>query len=786
MMADQDIVKNNIEKDYPSQSARGAGATMPVLRLVLIDDSPEDRDIIRRYLLRNAEVQFLFDEAETAAQGIAVCQQGERRPDCVFLDLHLPDMDGVDVLGALKGGDGKMPFPVLVLTGAEGTAYEGRTALELGAQDFLSKNWLTPESLSRALHNALERFRLMERLQESETRFRHLADAMPQMVWITDDDGQASYFNRRWYDYTGLAPSQTLGRGWLQTIHEDDRERCLEAWHNAVKSRQPYELEVRERRADGEYRWFLARALNVEGRIWYGTNTDIEGRRRQAESLAQAHRQLEESYAILDTLLKSSPIGLAFVDPQFRFVRVNERLAATNGVPLAAHAGRTVAEVVPNLWPTLEPLYRQAVSGRPVVNFELSGEVPPTPGQTHHWLCSYYPVQTEERVIGIGVVVVEITAQKRTTELLQEADRRKDEFLAILAHELRNPLAPLRTGLEILKRAGTDPAVNENIREMMERSLAQAVRLVDDLLDISRINSGKLQLRTARIELGEIVKTAVDLSRPSIEEKRHSFSAELPAESLALDGDLARLAQVIANLLNNAAKYSPEGGQVRLSAARVGAEVCIRVADEGVGIATNDLPRVFDMFAQVESSLDNSQGGLGIGLALAKQLVQMHGGRIEARSEGVGKGSEFVVYLPVVVTQPVRAAAAEGARLGAGAGRRILIADDNRASTDSMAMLLEFDGHEVVKAYNGAEALSLAETFRPEVVLLDIGMPKLNGHEVAQRLRATAWGKTIVLVAMSGWGQEQDQQRSRDSGFDHHLIKPVHPAELARLLASDC
>lgn len=390
---------------------------------------------------------------------------------------------------------------------------------------------------------------------------------------------------------------------------------------------------------------------------------------------------------------------------------------------------------------------------------------------------------------------------------LSEVDRKKDEFLAILAHELRNPLAPLRTGLEILKRIGNQAGPAIAARDMMERALTQTVRLVDDLLDLSRISRGKLQLRQERIELANVIATAVELSRTFIDEKHQELSIALPPETVSLDGDPARLAQVIANLLNNAAKYSSEGGQICLSAARHDGEVRISIVDNGVGVGSADLGRIFDMFAQVDTTLEKSQGGLGIGLSLAKQLVEMHGGRIEARSEGVGKGSEFIVRLPVVPSGEWRVAS-EGKEGASGQwrvaspenfgtnhsplatsslatvarGKRILIVDDNHASADTLAMLLEFDGHKIVKAYDGEQALALAETFQPEIILLDIGMPKLNGYEVARSLRAKPWGRSMIIIAMSGWGQEKDQQRARDSGFDHHLIKPVNLENLAKLL----
>ena len=384
------------------------------------------------------------------------------------------------------------------------------------------------------------------------------------------------------------------------------------------------------------------------------------------------------------------------------------------------------------------------------------------------------------RMLGM---VMDITERKQTEQALVEVDQRKDEFLAILAHELRNPLAPLRTGMEILKR-GCDPLQEENIRQMMDRALTQTVRLVDDLMDISRIRQGKLQLRKQPTEIASIVRMAVELSRPLINDRRHDLTIELPAVGARLDCDPSRLAQVIANLLNNAAKYSPAGGQICLSAAQDRDEVRISVKDSGIGISPNDLPRVFGMFAQVESALGQSQGGLGIGLSLAKQLVEMHGGRIEARSDGVGKGSEFVVYLPASHAESRPDADSSDTQQRQIDSKRILIADDNFAAVDTLAMLLELDGHQLVKAYDGEQALRAAESFRPEIVLLDIGMPKVDGYEVAQKIRATAWGGNTKIIAMSGWAQEKDHS-ARGDRFDHYLIKPVNSETIAKLLAEE-
>ncbi len=378
-------------------------------------------------------------------------------------------------------------------------------------------------------------------------------------------------------------------------------------------------------------------------------------------------------------------------------------------------------------------------------------------------------------------------AAQREEELLREADRRKDEFLATLAHELRNPLAPIRNGLQILRLGRGNHQAEEQARAMIERQVQQMVRLIDDLLDLSRISRGKIELRRERIDLAAAVQSAVETSRPLIEQAGHALTLSLPAEPVFVDADVTRLAQVFANLLNNAAKYTQKGGgEIRLAVEPMDQEVAVSVKDNGVGIPAPMLPQIFEMFTQVDRSLERTQGGLGIGLSIVKRLVEMHGGTVEARSEGRGRGSEFVVRLPVLtpeVQEPgLRSDGEEPA--GAPVRRRILVADDNVDSAASLAMLLEFMGNEVRTAHDGVEAVEAAAAFRPDVILLDIGMPRMNGYDACRRIREQPWGRGIAIAALTGWGQEEDKRQSREAGFDHHLVKPVEPAALEKLLAS--
>jgi len=394
------------------------------------------------------------------------------------------------------------------------------------------------------------------------------------------------------------------------------------------------------------------------------------------------------------------------------------------------------------------------------------------------------------RIVGASKIARDISGRRRAELALKEADRRKDEFIAVLAHELRNPLAPIRNALQVMWFAA-DRKVLEEAHSMVERQLAQIVRLVDDLLDVSRISRGTLELRRESVELAAIVETAVQTSRPLIEAGRHTLAVDLPQEPVRLTADAMRLNQVLLNLLNNAAKYTPRGGRIELKA-RVedgahGNEVVITCSDNGIGIPPEMLDRVFTMFAQIDNAVDRSQGGLGVGLSLVRQLVGLHGGSVRAFSNGPGKGSRFEVRLPLrevdaSAAAPAPAVPATPAAPPHSPSRRILVIDDNQDSADSSAMVLELMGHTTERAYSGTEGLEVAGRFRPDVVLLDIGLPGMSGYEVATHLREAPWGKDAILIAVTGWGQEDDRRRSREAGFNHHLVKPIDIVELVALL----
>jgi signal transduction histidine kinase/CheY-like chemotaxis protein len=372
---------------------------------------------------------------------------------------------------------------------------------------------------------------------------------------------------------------------------------------------------------------------------------------------------------------------------------------------------------------------------------------------------------------------------RKSEDLLRDADRRKDEFLATLAHELRNPLAPIRNAIGVLRTAGVSERDRQESRTMIDRQVGHMARLIDDLLDVSRITAGKLPMRKARVQLADILSLAIETARPHLQQAHHHLTVSVPAEPVYLDGDSARLAQVFANLLHNASKYTEPGGQIAIIARVTAAgEAEVSVRDNGIGIPQEFLPRLFEKFSQVAPALDRSQGGLGLGLSLVHGIVSLHGGQVFARSAGPGAGSEFLVRLPIAVRiepLPLESASMSPHPI---VSRRILVVDDNEDSAESLSVLLRLNGHLVESAHDGRHALEAAERFRPDVMLLDLGMPGMNGYEVCREIRNKPWGGDILLIAQTGWGQDQDRQRTRDAGFDGHLTKPIDHDRLEEIL----
>ena len=664
----------------------------------------------------------------------------------------------------------------------------------------------------------------------AEDHYRLLAESIPSITWTADPSGAITYLNDRWFRYTGMPPDG-IATHWSNTyLHPDDVARVTDAWRKSLASGTEHRVECRVRRKDGMYRWFEAHAMplqDADKRVtqWFGATTDIDDRKRAEEIAAfmsRASAELAQISDYRDTLRRIAAFAIpAFADWCGIFLMGEdgavERLGLFNEDAERVRLLHQMRDRYPyrptdNIGPgkvlrtglscwseqMTEEMLRDFSHDAP--HLEMLRRL-----NFRSWVC--VPIRLKQRIGGaISFVMTDsgrvyseahlrvaedlahrVSIAIENYELvaeLREEDRRKDEFLAMLAHELRNPLAPIRNSVQILRMTGTPQPEVKWASDVIDRQVQHMSRLVDDLLDVSRVGTGKIELRRDRLPLAAAVNSAVEACRPLVEESHHQLSVSMPMEPIHVDADLTRLSQVIANLVNNAAKYTEPKGRIWLSVEREGNTAVIRVKDTGIGIAAGMHDRIFELFTQIDASFDRSKGGLGIGLTLAKRLVEMHGGSIEAKSAGLGHGSEFVVRLPVAPdmraeSHPYPAQGHEEITAGSA---RVLIVDDNQDAVDTMAMLLRAKGHEVRVAYDGAEGAGAAMAFKPDLVLLDIGLPKLDGHDVARQIRQR-YGKSVLMIAITGLGQEEDRRRSKEAGFDHHFTKPVDLTALDRLIA---
>lgn len=615
-------------------------------------------------------------------------------------------------------------------------------------------------------------------LRANEEHLRFLADMVPGVVWTARRDGTPDYANHRWYEYSGLSPARSEGPDWTDALHPEDRTRQLGQWRDGIAAGTPGEFEARLRRRDGAYRWFLLRVAPVRddrGRLrkWFGTSTDIDDLKKAQDDL----RASEERYR---RIVETAAEGVWVIDADSRTTYVNSRMAEILSCTPADMLGSFPSDFIfPEDLEEARRLFRLKRAGnRLPFDFRLRRK----DGAAVWVSVANSPMYEDDgRFAGVLGMFSDITARKRMEHALREADRRKDEFLAMLGHELRNPLTSVRSAVGILQLTGLTGEHFAVARDVIVRQTQQLTRLVDDLLDTTRITQGKVDLRREPVELAAVVARAVETSRPLLDARRHELTVELPEGPLWLEADEARLTQVLGNLLANAAKYTEVHGRVWLTALREGDQVALHVRDTGMGIPAEVLPHVFDLFAQAERTRASSQDGLGIGLALVRSLVQLHGGSVEAFSEGPGKGSDFVVRLPILRDAPQRGTA-HRVEDGPVPSRRVLVVDDNAAAATTLALLLRLTGHEVRTASDGATALEEARDFVPDVVLLDIGLPGPDGYEVARRLRAEPSLDQTALVAVTGYARQEDHDRSREAGMCAYLVKPVDPDELTRLL----
>lgn len=755
-------------------------------RVLVADDNADMRQYVERLLADEYAVETVADGEAALAAALV------RRPDLVLTDVMMPRLDGFGLLQRLRSRLETRDIPVIMLSARAGE--ESRVeGMEAGADDYLVKPFGARELLARVgahLQIALMKRQAQQNLQVERDLLSVTLASIGDAVITTDIDGRVAIMNSVAEQLTGWTNEFAAGQP-LETVfnivHETTRKtvpnpatRAMRdgvvvglANHTVLLARNGSERPIDDsaapiRNKDGE----------IVGSVL--VFRDVSERWQTEQRLKLVSEAAND--AIWDWNLVTNQV-VWNEGVQTRFGYQAEQVGADASWWVSqihpedrdrvVHGIHVVIDGVETKW-TAEYRFQRA-DGSYAHVFDRGQVV-----RSH--------LRAPLRMIGSMLDLTErIAAEedlRRIAAELSEANRRKTEFLAVLGHELRNPLAPIRTGLELLEMIKDDPVEFERIRATMERQVQQMVRLIDDLLDVSRITQGKLQLRKGRVALADIVQSAVEANRPFADEAGHRLTVNLPGTTVLLQADPARLAQVFSNVLNNATKYTPDGGNIRLDAAWQDGTVEVRVKDDGIGIPLELQHGIFEMFNQIDRPLEEGgYKGLGIGLTLVKSLVEMHGGEVEVRSEGAGQGTEFLVRLPILESASPEAGGAVKGSAKAGAKLKVLVVDDNKVAADMLTMIAKLLGNEVRTAYNGREAIRLADEFRPQVVLMDLGMPIMNGYEAARHIRQQPWGEDMVLVAQTGWGQDEDRRRSKEAGFDQHLVKPAGAEELQNLFA---
>ena len=632
-------------------------------------------------------------------------------------------------------------------------------------------------------------------VQAERQRLHDVLQALPVYVVLLSPDYQVTFANRFFEQRYGKA----RGRPCHEYLFNRDKPCEVCETFKVLKTNAPInwewtgpdgrDYEIRDfpfRNSDGSPMIMEVgidvTEINQAKQALREANASLEQRvaKRTAE-LEVARQEAEQAHDLLRVTMDNAPALMSYIDTDCKYRRVNSSYEQWFGHSDEQVRGRHMREVLGEAaWQAIVPYVQRVLTGERV-DFEL--QVPYIEGSPRWIHATYSPdFDTEGQVRGFVVHVLDISERKQAADALKEIDQRKDEFLAMLAHELRNPLAPISNAVQIMKLPNLDEPRLNWCRDVIGRQVEHMVRLVDDLLDVSRINRGKIELKKERLEVSTIVQRAVETSHPLIDARRHTFSVHLPPEPVVVEGDPVRLSQVVSNLLNNAAKYTDEGGCIRLTVEPADKEIFIRVCDNGRGIDPSAQPGLFQLFYQVDRTIDRAEGGLGIGLALVKSLVDMHGGDVWAQSEGRGKGSEFVIRLPCLPPSPAVPIPHPTEPKSAESPLRILVVDDNRDAAQSLSLLLTSEGHTVWLAYDGHTALEIALAERPQVALLDIGLPGMDGYAVARALRQHPALKMAHLIVVSGYGQQEDRERAKTAGFNGYLVKPVNFDELQCVL----
>lgn len=782
---------------------------MTQANVLLVDDLPANL-LALRVVLEDLDVNLV--EARSGHE--ALKRSLDQEFAVILLDVQMHDMDGFETAKLIRSREKSRHTPIIFLTAFDSNRLTVAEAYSLGAVDYMVKP-LVPEILKAKVAGFIELFQKSEQikrqaeqiselqrrefdraLHEEREWFRVTLSSIGDAVLTTDTEGRLTFLNPVAESLTGWTQAEAKGvplKKVFTIIHEESRQTVDNPALRALREGRVIGLATHtvliakdgsEHPIDDSAAPIRDDKGQVVGSVL--VFRDITERRRAERQNAERLLTARTLAAIVESS-EDAIIGKTLDGIITSWNAAAERLF---GYTAAQAVGRHISFIIPADRANEEAQILEYLrAGKPVDHLDtvrLRSD-----SQSVEVSLTISPIRDEAgRVVGASKIVRDITDRKqaeerayRLTTELKEADRRKDEFLATLAHELRGPLAPLCNLLDIIKRADKKGNLLPQVQETMDRQLGQLVRLVDDLLDISRITRNKLELRKERVELASVIHHAVEMCRPLVQRAEHEITVTLPPEPIYLHADPMRMAQVFGNLLNNACKYTEPKGRIRLAAERQGSDVVLRVSDTGIGIPHDMLPRIFEMFTQVDQTLERSHSGLGIGLALVKQLVEMHEGEVEAFSEGPGRGSEFVVRLPVTVEKPKAAQLPpRTVTRPATTARCILVVDDNQDSAASLALLLKIAGHETHLAHDGLAAVEAATRIRPDVVLLDIGLPKLNGYDACRRIREEPWGTDMLLVALTGWGQEEDRRRSQEAGFDDHMVKPVDLDALEALL----
>jgi PAS domain S-box-containing protein len=778
------------------------------MRILVVVDDPGTHSIVVGVLEERYRVEVAPD-GEAALEAI-----GRQAPDLVLIArMAPPAQDGLGLLREIRSRASTSGIPVVLLAARDEEDWRIQ-GFEAGADDHLVMP-LSPRELLARLGSRLEMFRIRkdaasrehasseallrdadgapariigtvqditerkrtgDALRESEERFRTMADSAPAMIWVTDNDGNNLFVNRAYCDFFGTAVDEVEGSRWQPLIHPDDAGAYVEGFRAAMTARKAFHARARVRHREGEWRWLESHGVprfapsgELLGMV--GISSDVTESKLAAEALERSQEDLRNAQTVARVGSWRINVRGDALDWSAETYRI---FGIAQGTPMTYET--FLAAVHPDDRDHVNRSWQAALHGQPYDvehRIVVSGDI--------KWVreVAHLEFDSGGTLCGGFGTVQDITDRKMMEQALADASRRKDEFLAVLSHELRNPLAPVRNSLYVLARAEPGGEQARRMQAIIERQVSHLTRLVDDLLDVTRISRGKIQLQRARIELGELVRRTVEDHRSTFTANGIRLEGRVASSPMWLSADGTRIAQVVGNLLGNAAKFTPRGGRVDLSLEQEGANAVLRVRDSGAGITNEMLERLFEPFMQADRTLDRARGGLGLGLALVKGLAELHGGSVTATSEGPGRGAEFVVRLPL---SPATEKAVANGETGRVAPRRVLIIEDNIDAAGSLKEALELDGHEVEVAYDGPEGLTKARAFQPEVVLCDIGLPGMDGYEVARAFRADDALAGAFLVALTGYALPEDLQRAEDAGFERHLAKPPTFEKLSELL----